>query len=294
MLTRREMLLGAVALLPACAVSRGVFALAPSLADFPDDAIATLERDHGGRLGVAAVDTASGRQLRFRADERFALCSTFKLAAAAAVLARVDRHQERLDRSIAYRQDDLLDYAPITRDHLGQGAMTLRDLCAAAIDWSDNTAANLILRTIGGPPAWTRYVRSLGDRVSRLDRVEPALNVVDPGDILDTTTPAAMLSLMRTILCGKALSERSRSQLVDWLVAAKVGRERISAGLPSSWRIGHKTGSGPRGETNDIAILWPPGRLPILVTAYYAGSSADAEARNGVLAEVGRIVSAGL
>jgi beta-lactamase class A len=289
-LTRRTALIGAAALLPALS-TRGVRATSTDSLAVPNGQISAIEQRSGGRLGVAALDTGSGRHLEHRADERFALCSTFKFLAAAAVLERVDRDVERLDRRITYSEGDILEYAPVTKAHVTDG-MTLAELCAAAVEWSDNTAGNLLLQAIGGPEGFTRYARALGDKVTRLDRTEPSLNVVAAGDARDTTSPAAMLGLMNAILCGKALSDRSRQQLEAWLAAAKTGKDRLPAGLPPGWRIGHKTGTGAGAETNDIAIIRPPERAPILVAAYYTESPAPAAARSAALAEVGRIVAA--
>ena len=211
------------------------------------------------------------------------------------MLERVDRGEEQLSRFVRYTQADLLEYAPVTREHVGEGGMSLGDLCAAAVEVSDNTAGNLLLAALGGPPGLTRYCRSLSDEVTRLDRTEPSLNLVGPGEVRDTTTPAAMLGLMRTILLGNALSAQSRSRLETWLVHAKVGADRIRAGLPPDWRVGNKTGTGPGGATNDVVIAWPgQGAAPVLIAAYYAGSDAPLAERNAVLAEVGRIVAKSL
>lgn len=169
--------------------------------------------------------------------------------------------------------------------------MTLADLCAAAIDWSDNTAANLILETIGGPAGFTQFARSLGDNVTRLDRNEPTLNEAAPGDERDRTSPAAMAEDMRKVLLGDALSDPSRRQLQTWLINDKVGDKRLRAGLPPSWRIGDKTGSGEHGSTNTIAILWPPERAPIIATVYYTGSSAPMDARNAIHRETGGLIA---
>jgi beta-lactamase class A len=288
--TRRAALAGAAAFfqIARSGWSRGASTSASAVAN---DRLADLEKRSGGRLGVAVLDTSSGKRLQHRADERFALCSTFKFLAAAAVLERVDRGRERLDRWINYRESDLLEYAPVTREHVKEGRMMLSDLCAAAVEMSDNTAANLILPLIGGPAGLTRYCRSLGDRITRLDRTEPTLNRVPAGEVRDTTTPAAMLKLMNTILCGEALSPASLQQLETWLIEAKVGRQRIPCGLPPHWRIGHKTGTGPDGETNDVGIVWPPDRAPILVAGYFTGSPAPQAEREAVLCEVGRIVA---
>jgi beta-lactamase class A len=253
--------------------------------------LAEIEERQGGRLGVFVRDTGTGATIEHRADERFPMCSTFKLLAAAAALKRVDEGAERLDRTIAFGPSDLLDYAPIAKAHAAEGAMTLGDLCAAAIDWSDNTAANLVLQAIGGPAGFTQFARSLGDNVTRLDRNEPSLNEATPGDPRDTTSPRATAEDMQKVLLGDALSDASRRQLQTWLIGDKVGDKRLRAGLPSSWRIGDKTGSGERGSTNTIAIIWPPERAPIIATVYYTESSAPMDARNAIHKEIGGLVA---
>ena len=252
--------------------------------------LAEIEAREGGRLGVFVRDTETGATVEHRADERFPMCSTFKLLAAAAALKRVDEGAERLDRTIAFAPSDLLEYAPIAKAHAAEGAMTLAEACAAAIDWSDNTAANLVLQAIGGPAGFTQFARSLGDMVTRLDRNEPSLNEATPGDERDTTSPRAMAEDMQKVLLGDALSEASRLKLEAWLIGDKVGDKRLRAGLPSSWRIGDKTGSGERGSTNTIAIIWPPGRTPIIATAYYTESSAPMDARNAIHKEIGGLI----
>lgn len=286
---RRAFLIGAALLLPAARAIAAQAVAAPLKAE--GDRFTAIEKRVAGRLGVAAIDTASGRCIEHRAAERFPLCSTFKFLAVAAVLKRVDEKQEKLERRIAYGQADLLDHAPITRQRVGEGGMSLSDLCAAAITYSDNTAANLLLQTIGGPAAIGRYAASLGDGVTRLDRIEPTLGEALPGDERDTTSPAAMLGAMQAILLGKALSSASRQIIEAWLVANTTGANKLRAGVPPSWRVGDKTGSGEHGSTNDIAILWPPGRAPILVAAYLTESAAPAAERDATLAEVGRIIA---
>jgi beta-lactamase class A len=256
-----------------------------------DKQLAEMEVREAGRLGVFVRDAGTGATIEHRADERFPMCSTFKLLAAAATLKRVDEGAERLDRRIAYGPSDLLDYAPVAKAHVEQGGITLADLCAAAIDWSDNTAANLVLQAIGGPAAFTQFARSLGDNVTQLDRNEPSLNEAAPGDERDTTSPAAMAEDMRKVLLGDLLSDSSRRQLETWLINDKVGDKRLRAGLPPSWRIGDKTGSGDHGTTNTIAILWPPERAPIIATVYYTESSAPMDARNAIHKEVGALIA---
>ena len=252
--------------------------------------IVALELRLGGHLGVAAVDIGSSRRLEHRAAERFPICSTFKLLTAAAVLHQVDEQKEQLTRFIPYTKADLLEYAPITREHVNEGGMTLAALCAAAVEHSDNTAANLLLQTIGGPEGLTRYARSLGDEQTRLDRLEPQLNSAGPGDERDTTTPVAMVGNLRTLLLGDALSQSSRQLLDRWLADNKTGDEMIRAGLPNDWKIGDKTGRGENGATNDIAIIRPPGKSPILLAIYFVGSTASPKARLTAIADVARIV----
>jgi len=278
-LTRRAALLGA-ALLP----------VAPALADKGDKRIAAIELRTGGRLGVAVLDTQSGKRIEHRAHERFALCSTFKFLLVAAVLSRIDAGKERLDRFISYGQSDLVSYSPVAKAHAGEGGMALGALCEAATTQSDNAAANLLLATLGGPPGWTRFARRLGDRTSRLDRTETALNSAIPGDPRDTTTPAAMLGDMKQVLLGKVLSDASRQTLEGWMVASPVGVHRLRAGLPADWRVGDKTGTGENGARNDIAILLPPKRKPILASVYFAKSNLPDEAREAVIADVGRVI----
>lgn len=286
-ISRRNALMGAFA----CLAAKPALACIPPDPEDPDRKLTTLESRHHGRLGVAALDTGSGRRLSHRPHERFGLCSTFKFLIGAAVLHRVDLQQDSLGREVTFSRADIINYAPVSGRHLDEGKMTLGELCAAAIEWSDNTAANLVLGTLGGPEGVTRYARGLGDDITRLDRTEPTLNIIDPGDPRDTTTPAAMLRLMKTILLGKALSSASRDRLEAWLLSCKTGGHRIAAGLPTDWRIGDKTGTGAKAETNDIAIIWPPERPPILVAAYYEGGGEPPEARDAVLADVGRVIA---
>lgn len=251
----------------------------------------TLERKHGGRLGVAMLDTGNRQRIMYRSDEHFMMCSTFKLLAASAVLARVDQGLEKLDRRVVFGKDVVLSYAPTTSLHVGGQGMTIAELCEAAITLSDNTAANLLLTSLGGPAAITAFARRMGDHVTRLDRTEPELNISSPGDERDTTTPSAMLNNLQKLLLGEVLSKTSREQLTTWLRATSTGKDTLHAGLPAGWTIGDKTGSGAHGERNDVAIVWPPNRKPLLIAAYYVNPNTDDAGRNGVLAEVGRIAA---
>jgi beta-lactamase class A len=255
-----------------------------------------IERKTGGRLGVAGIDTATGRSFGHRMQERFPMCSTFKVLAASALLARVDRRKEDLNRRVRFAAGDVIANSPISKDHIGDG-MTLAELCAAALDYSDNTAANLILAALGGPHAVTAFARSLGDPVTRLDRTEPTLNEATPGDPRDTTTPAAMAATLQKLLLGKALAPQSRDQLTSWMIANKTGDARLRAGFPRAsfpheWRIGDKTGSGDHGTANDIAIAWPPGRKPIIVVVYLTETTVPPDRQNAAIADVARAVAA--
>jgi beta-lactamase class A len=253
--------------------------------------IGAIEARIGGQIGVAALDTTNSEHVDYRADERFPMCSTFKFLAAAAVLKRVDEKKEKLERFVRYGAKEILEYAPVTKEHLKDGGMTLGALCAAAIEQSDNTAGNLLLNAIGGPAGLTNFVRTLGDRVTRLDRIELELNSVIPGDERDTTTPAAICSDMQRVLLGDALSEASRRQLEDWLQRNETGGLMIRAGVPKNWIIGDKTGRGSNGATNDLAIMHPPGRAPILLAIYSVGSTATPNDRAAAIAEVAKIVA---
>ena len=265
----------------------------PAWAAGPGDSIAALERRYGGRLGVSALELGSGRRIEHRAGERFPMCSTFKLLAVGATLYRVEHGHDDLKRRIAFTSHDLLHNAPIARTHMrtdGTGTMTLAQTCAAAIEWSDNTAANLILRELGGPPRVTAFARTIGDERTRLDRNEPSLNAAVPGDPRDTTTPASMGADARTLLFGPALGTNA-SLLRSWMLACRTGATRIQAGVPATWRCGSKTGSGDYATANDVVFLIPPGRPPIVVAAYYTGSHAGDDQQDAVLAAVGRIVA---
>lgn len=224
-----------------------------------------LEKKFGGRLGVYALDTGSGAAVGHRSSERFLMCSTHKLLSTAAVLHRSQRHPALLDRVIRYKKSDILDYAPVTSKHVGEG-MTVRALCRAAMEISDNTAANLLTELAGGPRAVTRYIRTLGDPLTRLDRTEPEVNSAS-GEF-DTTTPELMAADLRALVLGQALNQKRRSQLADWLKGNTTGDDSIRAGLPAGWTVGDKTGSGANGEVNDAAVAWPPGRKLLIITVF--------------------------
>jgi beta-lactamase class A len=291
MSTRRDVIAGAAAL-----AGFGLLGASRAQAGLPDTLKAELTRielESGGRLGVAVLDTGSGDRVDHRGDERFPMCSTFKLLGAAAVLKRVDGGKEKLDRRIVFSAKDIVANSPITEKHVGGDGMTLAEICEAAMTVSDNTGGNLILASLGGPKGITDFARLLGDSMTRLDRFETELNEALPSDPRDTTTPPAMLGNVQKLVLGDALSAASKEQLTKWLLANKTGDTRVRAGLPAGWRTGDKTGSGDRGTTNDIGVLWPPNGAPIVVTIYLTGTQASAEKRNATLAAVGRAIVSG-
>ncbi len=255
------------------------------------DQLSAIEKKSRGRLGFAMLDTATGKSITHRATERFPMCSTFKFLAAAFVLQRVEKGIEHLDRRVVFSSNDLVAYSPITGKRTGPNGMTIAELCLAAITMSDNTAANLLLSSFGGPSALTQFLRSIGDTETRLDRNEPTLNEAIPGDPRDTTTPSAMLANLNRLLLGNILSPASREQLTQWLLKNTTGQARLHAGLPADWKEGDKTGSGDNGIANDIAILWPPNHAPILVAAYLTESPLSADDRSAILAEIGRVTA---
>ncbi|ACK49071.1 Beta-lactamase [Methylocella silvestris BL2] len=288
MIARRDLLIGSLF------AGAALFGFRAAAFDFDGElqgALADLEQKHGGRLGVAILDTATMRLIARRGDERFPLCSTFKFLAAAFVLARVDRKEESLARRIIYASDVLVAHSPITGKYVGGDGLTVGEICEAAVTVSDNTAGNLLLDSFGGPAGLTAYVRSLGDNFTRIDRRETELNEAAPGDPRDTTTPLAMLEILHKTVLGTSLSAPSRQQMIAWLVANTTGGQRLRSGAPKGWRVGDKTGSGENNTTNDIAIIWPPQRAPLIVTAYYTEARASAVERDAVLSEVGRLAA---
>lgn len=254
------------------------------------EAIKMLELKSGGRLGVSVLDTETNVPIHHKGDERFPMCSTFKVLASAAILKAAGSKLEALERRVRIEQADLVEYSPVTREHIGGEGMTLGELCDAAITRSDNTAGNALLKNIGGPAGLTSFARSLGDDITRLDRTETELNEAKPGDPRDTTTPNAMAANYRRLLLGDVLLPERRDQLRQWLIANKTGDTRLRAGLPQGWRVGDKTGAGENGTANDVAIVWPPKRSPLIIAVYLTGASLDPNGRNDVIASVGREV----
>lgn len=257
--------------------------------------LAELERKHPGRFCVSILDLGNGRRIQHRADERILMCSTFKALLAAFALARVDKGEEKLDQRIRITKKDLVAVnSPVTKPHVGGKGLTIAELCDAIVTRSDNTAANLLLARFGGPAALTAFCRRLGDDITRLDRFELELNFHDgPDDQRDTTTAAAMAETLRKLLFTDVLSAASRSQLAAWLITNKTGDTRLRAGLPGDWLVGDKTGTNgdQHGNANDIAVIWPPDRAPLIVTAFCEIPKISSRDRDAVIAEIGRIAS---
>jgi beta-lactamase class A len=262
--------------------------------------LAALEKQTGGRLGVAFLNTGNGNIVGHRLHERFGMCSTFKLALAAEVLRKIDQGALKSDQWITYGKADILSHAPVAKAHLAQGGMTVLAMAEAIQTTSDNTAANALLKLIGGPAAFTQLLRAGGDNVTRVDRMEPEMNLVGPGDVRDTTTPHAAAITAQRQLLGGWLKPDSSSLLIRWMEATQTGTKRLRAGLAPGWRAGDKTGTGMAqglaDKYNDIAIAWPPGKPPIIITAYYETRTSHGGAMRdedqAVLADVGRIATA--
>jgi beta-lactamase class A len=297
--SRRQFLVAGCGILlgNACASTpRGVLT-APGTSDAPRvDAnepppqLVELEAELGGRIGVLARDLETGRELAHRADELFKMCSTFKWVLAAAILARVDRKELSLGELVPYSAEDVLEHAPAAREHLSDGAMTIEALAHASVVVSDNTAANLLLGKIGGPAGLTQFIRLHGDDVTRLDRLEPAMNEGPEHDPRDTTSPRAMAGLLRRLLLEDALPVPHRERLLGWMRETDTGKRRLRAGLPQHWVAGDKTGTGPENRVNDVAIAMPPGRKPIVIVVYMSGSNASFDLLQQAHAEIGRLV----
>ncbi|HEY2685674.1 MAG TPA: class A beta-lactamase [Steroidobacteraceae bacterium] len=248
-----------------------------------------LEEYNGGRLGVAVLDLTTGERSGFRDNERFAMCSTFKFLLAAQVLRRIDRREEALSRAIAVPAKPLLYHSPLTEAHAG-GSMTVAELVEAVLTQSDNTAANLLLESIGGPDSLTRFARVIGDTLTRLDRTETSLNEALAGDARDTTSPRSMTDNLNSVLFGRVLLPASRAQLTTWMTACETGLDRLRAKLPSGWRAADKTGANGEHTSNDIGVFWPVGRSPVIIAAYITQCQGPESKRAAMLAEIGRLV----
>lgn len=292
-LSRRQALAGSLLAIPTLAAFSSI--ARAERGGEAENKLAELERKHPGRFCVTILDLGSGKRIQHRADERILMCSTFKALLAALVLSRIDKGEAKLDERITFTSKDLVTvHSPVTKPHADGPGMTIAELCDATVTISDNTAANLLLARFGGPAALTAFCRRIGDDVTRLDRIEPELNVHDgPDDQRDTTTAAAMAETLRKLLFTDVLSPASRHQLAAWLITNKTGNARLRAGLPGDWLVGDKTGTNgdEQGNNNDIAVIWPPDRAPLIVTVYCEIPKISSRDRDAVIAEIGRIAA---
>ena len=258
-----------------------------------EDPFLAIERRSGGQIGVAALNVRTGAALTYRSDERFAMCSTFKWLLGGLILQRVDRGIEDLERRLPFDSSDLVFHSPVTEAHADGRGMSVGDLCEATIKTSDNTAANILMETLGGPSGFTQSLREMGDRVTSLDRLEPYLNENAPGDLRDTTTPMAMANLMREILFGTRLSDGSKDMLHDWMIGASTGLDRLRAGFPEGWRGGDKTGTSSNRANNDVGFALPPAGFAgdaIIIASYTNVPDPLDGAANAVHSEIARHV----
>lgn len=298
MLTRRSVVAGGGLLIAGCAAP-----LAPAVVRRPVIGIKPVAGTHfksiedriGGRVGVCAIDTATMVRISHRAQERFAMASTFKWLLAAAILQRCQGGGMTLDDYALYGRADLLPTSPVSEANIdpstGIGRMTLAQMCEAVVTVSDNCAANLLLVPMFGPEGFTRFLREAGDPITRLDRPELALNENARGDERDTTTPEAMaLTAAKLLATDQVLTANSRELLVGWMRKASTGLDRLRAGLPADWNAGDKTGTGGNGAYNDVAIAFPLGRKPIVIASYLSEGAADNTAKAAAHAEIARIV----
>ena len=258
-------------------------------------AIRDAEAASGGRVGLTVHDIATGRRFSHRGGERFPMASTFKALLAAAILERTDQGQDRLDRPVPIAKTDILANSPVSAKHVG-GAASVGELAEAMVIYSDNTAANLLLPAIGGPPGFTAFLRRIGDQITRLDRYETMMSEARPGDPRDTTSPDAMAASLERVALGNVLSPASRAQLTNWLVANTTGDTRLRAGLPKGWVVGDKTGTGGHGTVNDIAIVWPAraAKAPIIIASLINGAVAPAETTYKAHADLARAIAAAI
>ncbi|MFC9125370.1 class A beta-lactamase [Streptomyces sp. NPDC057099] len=254
-----------------------------------------LEQKHTARLGVYARNLRTGRTVAYRADERFPMASVFKTLAAAAVLRDLDRDGEFLAKRIHYTQDYVTKsgYSPITKENVATG-MTVGELCDATIRFSDNTAGNLLLVELGGPKAVTRFCRSIGDRVTRLDRWEPELNSAEPWRVTDTTSPRAIGLTYARLVLGDVLEPRDRARLTDWLLRNTTSGEKFRKALPADWLVADKTGGGRYGGNNDVGITWPPDGPPIVMSVLTTQPEEDAPSDNPLVAGAAALLASEL
>ncbi|HDR7785590.1 TPA: class A beta-lactamase, partial [Bacillus wiedmannii] len=252
-----------------------------------NDSFAKLEKEYNAKLGIYALDTGTNQTVAYHANDRFAFASTSKSLAAGALLRQ--NSIEALDERITYKREDLSNYNPITEKHLDTG-MTLKELADASVRYSDSTAHNLILKKLGGPSAFEKILREIGDTVTNSERFEPELNEVNPGETHDTSTPEAIAKTLQSFTLGTVLPSEKRELLVDWMKRNTTGDKLIRAGVPKGWDVADKTGAGSYGTRNDIAIIWPPNKKPIVLAILSNHDKEDAEYDDKLIADTTKVV----
>lgn len=285
------MLLVAVMTLSAC-VDKGRSANAQSKEENKveqrvntDKKFAQLEKEFNARIGVYAIDTGTNQTIEYRPEERFAFASTYKALAAAILLQQ--NSLDELKKVITYTKDDLVPYSPITEKHVDTG-MTLLELSEAAVRFSDNTAGNLLFEALGGPEGFEQALRQIGDNVTQADRLEPDLNAFTPGDTRDTSTPKALATSLQAFALSDYLSDDKRELFIDWLSGNVTGDALIRAGAHKGWVVGDKSGAGSYGTRNDIAVVWPPNREPIVMAIMSRHDTADAKYDDELIAKAAK------
>lgn len=266
-----------------------VSAAQPSKPSPIQEKLAALEASSGGRLGITAINTANNTRIEYHGDERFPFCSTFKVLAVADILKQSMANKDLLQQRVSYGKDDLVVYSPVTEKHINDG-MTIAELSEATLVYGDNSAANFLMKKLGGPEAVTAFARSIDDTTFKQDRWEPDLNTAIPGDLRDTTTPTAMAGSLRRIALGNVLAPAQREQLLTGMKNSITGNARIRAGVPQGWTVGDRSGSSQYGTTNDIGVIWPPNCQPIVLVVYLTQPKQDAPIREDVIVSATRLV----
>lgn len=289
----RKSMLAVAAFIPFITFSTPLLAATTDQISTIQQSLADLEKSSGGRLGVVLINTADNSQIVYRGDERFPMCSTSKMMVVAGVLKQSESQKGLLDQQVDIKKKDLVSHSPIAEKRLNN-KMSLAELSAATLQYSDNAAMNKLIEQLGGTKKATAFARSIGDKTFRLDRTEPTLNTAIPGDKRDTTTPLAMALSLQKLTLGDALAVPQRDQLVEWLKGNTTGAASIRAGLPTEWVVGDKTGSGSYGTTNDIAVIWPKDKAPLILVTYFTQNEKEAKSRREVLASAAKIITQGL
>ncbi|TBX54806.1 class A beta-lactamase [Bacillus mycoides] len=252
-----------------------------------NQSFAKLEKEYDAKLGIYALDTSTNQTVAYHSDDRFAFASTSKSLAVGALLRK--NSLEALDQRITYTHEDLSNYNPITEKHVDTG-MTLKELADASVRYSDSTAHNLILKQLGGPSEFEKILREMGDTVTTSERFEPELNEVHPGETHDTSTPEAIAKTLQSFTLGTALPIEKRELLVDWMKRNTTGDKLIRAGVPKGWEVADKTGAGSYGTRNDIAIIWPPNKKPIVLAILSNHDKEDAKYDDKLIADATKVV----